>query len=206
MKMTLLNELNGRTESEDSKQSEIIQPQVQEKNVRQTTFILIGAIAIVFAGVWVIHKKNTPAKATAEVNEQQFQIESAISQLTGINKENVSQVDEIVKRFYEFADFGQVKPEQLKTDPFGLNWAAAMMPASAGANKNGTAESNAKSPNMELVSIGKSKYGNCCMIDDMFLYKGDKINGFEVVEIGDDFTRLQSNGHTITLYLQTDDK
>lgn len=201
--MTLLNELNGRKESEDSQQSEIIQPQVQEKNVRQTTFILIGAIAIVFAGIWVMHKKNTPAKVTAAVNEQQLQIESAISQLTGINKENVSQVDEIVKRFYEFADFGQVRPEQLKTDPFGLNWAAAMMPAS-GTNKSGTAESAAKSPKMELLSIVKSKYGNCCMIDDMLLYKGDKINGFEIVEIGDDFVRLQSNGHIITLYLQTE--
>ncbi|MFA6185777.1 MAG: hypothetical protein WC770_01005 [Phycisphaerae bacterium] len=202
--MTLLNELNGRTESEDSKQSEIIQPQVQEKNVRQTTFILIGAIAIVFAGVWVMHKKNTPAKATAAVNEQQLQIESAISQLTGMNKENVSQVDEVVKRFYEFADFEQVRPEQLKADPFGLNWAAAIMSAPVGANKSGMTESTANAPKMELLSILKSKYGNCCMIDDMLLYKGDKINGFEVVEIGDDFARLQSAGHTITLYLQTE--
>ena len=76
--MTLLKELNGRTESDEQQQSEIIQPQVQEKNVRRTTFILIGAIAIVFAGVWAMHKKNTPAKATAAVNEQQLQIESAI--------------------------------------------------------------------------------------------------------------------------------
>jgi hypothetical protein len=191
-------------EPENSQQSEIIQPQVQEKNVRQTTFILIGAIAIVFAGVWVMHKKNTPAKATAAVNEQQLQIESAISQFTGINTQSVNQVDEIVKRFYEFADFGQVRPEQLKTDPFSLNWTAAIMPAPAGANKNAAAGSASKSPKMELVSIGKSKYGNCCMIDDMLLYKGDKINGFEVVEIGDDFARLRSAGHTITLYLQTE--
>jgi hypothetical protein len=42
------------------------------------------------------------------------------------------------------------------------------------------------------------------MIDDMLLYKGDKVNGFEVVEIGDDFARLQSNGQTTTLYLQTE--
>lgn len=202
--MTLLNELNGRTESEKSEQSEIIQPQAQEKNVRQTTFILIGAIAIVFAGVWVMHKKNTPAKATAAVNEQELQIESAISQLTGINKESVSQVDEIVKKFYEFANFGQVRPEQLKADPFGLNWAAAIMPALAGGNKSGTADTSANAPKMELVSIGKSKYGNYCMIDDMLLYKGDSINGLEVVEIGDDFVKLKSASNIITLYLQTE--
>jgi hypothetical protein len=203
--MTLINELNGRTESENSGQNEIIQPQAQEKNVRQTTFILIGAIAIVFAGVWVMHKKNTPAKATAAVNDQQLQIEAAISKLTGINKENVNRVDEIVKRFYEFADFGQVQPDQLKADPFSLNWTAANIPAvGSSANKAGRIESAGKAPKMELLSVFKSKYGNCCMIDDMLLYKGDKINGFEIVEIGDDFVRLQSAGHTITLYLQTE--
>jgi len=201
--MTLINELNGRTESEKSQQSEIIQPQAQDKNVRQTTFILIGAIAIVFAGVWVMHKKNTPAKATAAVNEQELQIESAISQLTGINKESVSQVDGVVKKFYEFSDFGQVRPEQLKTDPFGLNWAAAFMPTLAGANKGGNVES-AKLPEMQLLSIFKSQHGNCCMIDDVLLYKGDKINGFEVMEIGEDFVKLKSAGNTVILYLQTE--
>jgi hypothetical protein len=200
--MTLLKELNGRTESDNQQQSEIIQPQVQEKNVRQTTFILIGAIAIVFAAIWIIHKKTAPAKTTAAVNEQQLQIESAIAQLTGINRENISQVDELVKKFYEFADFGQVKPQQLKADPFNLYWNSSMIPASSGDRKTGGEP--AKKVQMELLSILRSKYGNCCMIDDMLLYKGDKINGFEVVEIGDDFARLQSGGHITTLYLQTE--
>lgn len=202
--MTLFKEINTRTEPETVQQNDIIQPQVQEKNVKHTTFILIGAIAIVFAAIWVIHKKTTSVEATAAVNEQQLKIESAITQLTGINKESISQVDELVKKFYEFADFAQVKPQQLKTDPFNSFLSSGMPAASSGANQAGASEASKETPKMELLSILKSKYGNCCMIDDTLLYKGDKINGFEIMEIGDDFVKLQSNGRNTILYLQTE--
>lgn len=201
--MTLIKEIDERTEPETIEQSDIIQPQLQEKNVRRTTFILIGAIAIVFAAIWIMHKKAAPAKTVAATNEQQLKIESAIAQLTGINKESINQVDELVKKFYEFADFAQIKPQELRADPFNPVWTSSDALSSAGA-KSGAPQADKQASKMELLSISKSEHGNCCMIDDMLLYKGDKINGFEIVEIGDDFVKLQSNGHNTILYLQTE--
>ncbi|MDD5135005.1 MAG: hypothetical protein PHP01_06315, partial [Phycisphaerae bacterium] len=199
---TLIKDMDERMEPETIQPSDVIQPQVQEKNVRQTTFILVGAIVIVFAAIWVVHK-NTAPKVSAAVNEQQLQIESAIAQLTGINKESIEQVDELVKKFYEFSNFAQVKPQELISDPFNVLWTSSDSVSSAG-TKSGVSRADKEMPKMELLSILKSKYGNCCMIDDTLLYKGDEINGFEIMEIGDDFVRMQSNGHNTILYLQTE--
>jgi len=183
---------------------EVIELAVQAKNVRQTTFILVGAIAIAFAAIWLIHKKAAPAQTNAAVADQQLQIEAAIAQLTGIKAENVGQVDQLVKKFYEFADFGQVAAKQLRRDPFNPS-----QPVSDAANDSSKLkENNSNIQNdaqkMQLKSIMQSKYGNCCMIDDTLLHKGDKINGFEIVEIGTDFVRLTAQGRVTILRLETE--
>jgi hypothetical protein len=77
-----------------------------------------------------------------------------------------------------------------------------MTVSSALNDNNGEMKNNAQ--NMQLQSILQSKYGNCCMIDDTLLYKGDKINGFKIAEIGNDFVRLEGQGFNRTLYLQTE--
>jgi hypothetical protein len=47
----------------------------------------------------------------------------------------------------------------------------------------------------------QSNQGNCCMIDDRILYEGDSIEGFKVLQIGDSFVKLESDGVQITLKL-----
>jgi len=200
-------ELNGRLAAlhlGEQDNIEIIEPAVQEKTVRLTTFILLAAIAMVLAAIWLIHKKAAPAKTNAAVADQQLQIETAITQLTGIKTESVDRVDELVKKFYEFADFGQVNPKQFRRNPFGPPSMASDMMADSSAAKNIGNEIKSEAQKMQLQSILQSKYGNCCMIDDALLYKGDKINGFEIMEIGIGFVRLTSQGQNITLYLQTE--
>ncbi|MGB8227148.1 MAG: hypothetical protein WCE45_09855, partial [Sedimentisphaerales bacterium] len=159
---------------------EVIGLAVQAKNVKQTTMILVGAIAIAFAAIWLIHKKAAPAQTNAAVADQQLQIEAAIAQLTGLKAENVGQVDQLVKKFYEFADFGQVAAQQLRRDPF--NPSQPVLDAANDSSRLKENNSNVQNK-MQLKSIMQSKYGNCCMIGDTLLYKGDKINGFEIVEI-----------------------
>jgi hypothetical protein len=54
---------------------------------------------------------------------------------------------------------------------------------------------------MQLLTIMQSEQGNCCMIDDKILYKGDTIRDFKVVEVGDTSVKLESNGVDIELKL-----
>ena len=193
------------SQSEQGEQNEVIELAVQAKHVRQTTLILVGAIVIVFAAIWLIHRKATNAQLNAAVVDPQMVVETAIAQLTGIKTENVDQVDQLVKKFYEFADFGQVGVHQLSKNPFNLSQALPDAAGNSSASKNsgaGDIQNNAKK--MQLQSIMQSKYGNCCMIDDILLYKGDKINNFEIMEIGDGFIRLRTGGQDVTLYLQTE--
>jgi hypothetical protein len=189
---------------DEGEKTEIIEPAVQEKNVRLTTFILVAAIAAVLIAIWLIHKKAAPAKTAAAITDnQQTAVETAITQLTGIKTDDVEQVDQLVKKFYEFADFKQVDRQQFKRNPFNPSPIASDMTDSSALKKDDdSVKSNAQK--MQLQSISQSKYGNCCMIDDALLYKGDKINGFEIVEIGADFVRLRTGGQDITLYLQTE--
>jgi hypothetical protein len=45
----------------------------------------------------------------------------------------------------------------------------------------------------------QSKRGNCCMIDDKVLYKGDKIQDFTIGEIAENYVKLKSEGFEIIL-------
>jgi len=189
---------------DEGEKTEIIEPAVQEKNVRLTTFILVAAIAAVLIAIWLIHKKAAPAKTAAAITgNQQTAVETAITQLTGIKTDDVEQVDQLVKKFYEFADFKQVDKQKFRRNPFSFSMGASDMTSlSALKEDSNNVKNNAQK--MQLQSIMQSKYGDCCMIDDAVLYKGDKINGFEIVDIGADFVRLRTGGQDITLYLQTE--
>ncbi|MCX5632311.1 MAG: hypothetical protein NTW93_01325 [Phycisphaerae bacterium] len=183
---------------------EIIELAVQAKNVRRTTLILVGAIAVAFAAIWLIHKKAAPAQTNAAVADQQLQIEAAIAQLTGLKAENVGQVDQLVKKFYEFADFGQVAAQQLRRNPFNPSQPVSDAADDSSKLKENNSNIQNDAQKMQLKSIMQSKYGNCCMIDDTLLYKGDKINGFEIVEISTDFVKLTAQGRVTILRLETE--
>jgi len=198
-------ELDAQSEqNEQNGQNEVIELAVQEKHVRQTTLILIGAIAVAFAVIWFLHKKNTPAPAAATVVDQQAVIEASIAQLTGIKTDNVVQVDQLVKKFYEFADFGQVAADQLRENPFYRVQAVPDSAKDSSSGENAGANIQIEAKKMQLQSIMQSKYGNCCMIDGKLLYKGDKIGIFEIVEIDKTFVRLSSDRQEAILFLQTE--
>jgi hypothetical protein len=57
----------------------------------------------------------------------------------------------------------------------------------------------AKGVQLQLWSIMQTHQGNRCMIDDEILGEGDSIKGFKVVQIGDSFVKLESDGAEIVL-------
>lgn len=173
--------------------ADVIETAVKEKNVRRVTFALIFVIAFSIAVIWFMNKKNTPAAANAAVSKQQLQIETALARLTGTRQKTVVSMDEMVKKFYEFSNFSQVRPSQLACNPFVRSFGSV---AIATRPDNIPTADNTK---LELKSILESKYGNCCMINDALLYKGDKIAGFEVMEIDSEFVVLKSGNSKIKL-------
>lgn len=189
-----------------SKAQEYLTVAVHDKNVRKTTMLLavlfvIGLLCLVF-----MIKKSTPSTAEASVNAEETQLEKAIAQLIGVKSEMFHRMDKIVKKFFEFSDVQQVKVDELAKNPFKLeaflndinnDGADIDMELLRQERLKGQARE------MQLLSIMQSNEdrGNCCMIDDKILYKGDKIRGFEVRQISNCTVWLESEGMEIVLKL-----
>src|SRR3972149_4712123 len=188
-------------------QTDEIQPQSQtqeyltvaskSKDVRKSTMLLAVLFGIGLLCLMFMIKKSSPQSASAEIiNMEETQIEMAITRLTGVKSEMFSSMDEIVKKFYEFSNVLQVQVNELVKNPFELELFLASLRGKAqseGKNFNINAEMIIKqqTKDMQLWSIMQSEQGNCCMINDKILYKGDSIKGFEILEIGDCFVKLK---------------
>jgi hypothetical protein len=105
-------------------------------------------------------------------------------------------MDEIVNKFYEFSNVLQVQVNELVKNPFELElFLASLRGKASSEGKNLSIEAEMilrqQMKDLQLWSIMQSEQGNCCMIDDKILYKGDTIKGFKVIEIGDSFVKLR---------------
>jgi len=183
----------------------------QKKRVRKSTTLLAVLFIIGLLCLWFMIKKSTPkAASAATVETEQTMIETAIARLTGIKSKIFNRMDEIVNKFYEFSDVPQVKVDELVKNPFELEMHLANL-REIPVDKEKANETDAqmlwqqqirqKSKGMQLFSIMQSGQRNCCMIDDRILYEGDSIKDFKVIQIGDSFVRLESDGVQIILNL-----
>ncbi|MBA7633113.1 hypothetical protein ES703_40674 [subsurface metagenome] len=179
----------------------------QKKRVRKSTTLLAVLFIIGLLCLWFMIKKSTPTAASAGSAEtKETLIETAIARLTGVKSKIFSRMDEIVKKFYEFSDVPQVKVNELAKNPFEVETFSANLREKPGAEgidakKLWQQQIRYKSKGMQLLSIMQSNQGNCCMIDDRILYEGDSIKGFKVLQIGDNYVKLESDGVQITLKL-----
>jgi len=190
-----------------SQEPEYLTVAARGKRVRKSTTLLAVLFIIGLLCLWFMIKKSTPKAASAEAgNKEDTLIETAITRLTGVKSEIFSRMDEIVSKFYEFSDVPQVKVNELSKNPFELETFLANLREKPGAEeidvkKLWQQQIRYKSKGMQLLSIMQSDQGNCCMIDDRILYEGDSIKGFKVLQIGDSYVKLESDGVQITLKL-----
>ena len=185
----------------------------QNKNVRKTTYLLAVLFGCGLLFLWFMIKKSTPLSAVADSQggTEQEQIEMAIAQLTGVRLEMTGQMDEVVKKFYQFSDVQQVNVDELVKNPFGPVGVVREPPllSSMGENRESRIE-------MQLLSIMRSDQGSCCMLrvrvpnakggkmgpfEDKILYEGDSIRGFKVRQIGDGFVKLEAENSEVILKL-----
>jgi len=193
--------------TDKSQESEYLTVATQKKRVRKSTTLLAVLFIIGLLCLWFMIKKSTPKAASAGSAEtKETLIETAIARLTGVKSKIFNRMDEIVKKFYEFSDVPQVKVNELAKNPFEVETFSANLRENPGAGeidakKLWQQQIRYKSKGMQLLSIMQSNQGNCCMIDDRILYEGDSINGFKVLQIGDSYVKLESDGVQITLML-----
>ena len=209
-----MNAAAGKTPgdgTEKSQESEYLTVAAQGKRVRKSTTLLAVLFIIGLLCLWFMIKKSTPKAASAAAgNTKETLIETAIARLTGVKSQMFSRMDEIVGKFYEFSDVPQVKVNELAKNPFELETFLANLEEKPGAEGKGNEidanmlwqqQMRRKSQGMQLWSIMQSNQGNRCMIDDKILREGDSIKGFKVLQIGDIFVKLESNGVEIVLKL-----
>jgi len=189
-----------------SQESEFLTVASHGKQVRKTTKLLavIFIIGLLCLGFMII-KSSPDAASAANDQTEQTKVETAIARLTGVKTQMFNRMDEIVNKFYEFSDVPQVRVNELAKNPFELD------SASGGLNNGMDNKLDARalwqqqlkqnSKGMQLWSIMQTHQGNRCMIDDEILAVGDSIRGFKVIQIGDKFVKLESDGVTIELKL-----
>jgi hypothetical protein len=175
---------------------------------RRSTIILGVLFAIGLICLWMMVKRSSPQAATAaDSDKEEIKIESAIARLTGAKSEMFSGMDEIVRKFYEFSNVMQIRVNELAKNPFILEMFMSDLKEASVEEVEKVDEVDAetirhrqvrmKAERLKLLSImqsERSKQQNqqyCCMIDNEILYEGDMIEDFKILQIGNDFVKLQ---------------
>ena len=176
------------------------------KRVRKTTTLLAVLFVIGLLCLWFMIKKSTPKSATAAAGKtEDTLVETAIARLTGVKTEMFGRMDEIVGKFYEFSEVPQVEVKELTKNPFELETISGNLNSGIeneiDARMLWQQQLRQNSKGMQLWSIMQTHQGNRCMIDDEILSEGDSIKGFKVIQIGDSFVKLESDGVQIELKL-----
>ena len=195
-----------KAEKSQSQESEFLTVTSDGKRVRKTTTLLAVLFVIGLLCLWFMIKKSTPKSATAAAGKtENTLVETAIARLTGVKTEIFGRMDEIVGKFYEFSEVPQVKANELAKNPFELETISGNLNSGienkVDTRKHWQQQLRQNSKGMQLWSIMQTHQGNRCMIDDEILSEGDSIKGFEVIQIGDSFVKLESDGVQLELKL-----
>ncbi|TKJ34984.1 MAG: hypothetical protein CEE38_16115 [Planctomycetes bacterium B3_Pla] len=178
---------------------------------RKSTIMLSALFIIGMLCLWFMIKKSAPQTASgAESDAEGTQVEAAIARLTGAKSEMFGSMDEIVNKFYEFSDVPQVEVGELVKDPFKLEKKfkkAAPEPVVEVVKDTGPVidpdvqwrqQVKRKAQMLDLQGIMQSmdaadsadrRY--FCMIDGNILYEGDSTRDYKVLQIGEDFVKLE---------------
>ncbi len=172
----------------------------REKQVRKSTTLLAILFVIGLVCLGYMIKRTTPKAASAsETNTEETEIQSAMARLTGVKSEIFNKMGEIVNKFYEFSGVKQVKVDELAKNPFEFklfltdiqpdgDTGQTIPDVDVETLKRRQMAKQAKE--LKVLSIMESNRGNCCMISDKFLYEGDMIEGFRIMEIREDRVKL----------------
>lgn len=203
---------SGASATADSKQDGrndgYLTPVSRDKSVKRGTIVLAVVFAVGMVALFVMIKKSGPDSAAAQAVKESTGIELALSKLTGIKKQFLSRMDQIVKKFYEFSSIEQVEVYELQKNPFEYEKGFDSLTVEPDRNESDEDRSalieSRLARQMQLLSIMKTDKGRCCMINDTLLYEGDVIDGFRVASIGTNSVELRTEGLKFILRIASD--
>ncbi len=199
----------------DSQDKDYLAPVLQDKNIKQSTILLVLIFGIGMLGLFFMIKKSSPSQASAATPDENISIAQAIEKLTGNEVKGAAQIDQITERFYEISKVRQVPASQLRKNPFRHeSFFISDLQVSEFETENVGYITDGETPlkggfawqirRMQLVSIIQTSEGNCCMIDEMILCEGQSINGFKVNRIEEDTVELVAENESFVLSLSSD--
>lgn len=201
--------------SENAQDQEYFAVAARNKSARKSTTVVAILFGIGLLCLGFMIKKSAPKTAAAAPAAEETKIETAIARLTGASSEMFSGMDQIVKKFYEFSDVFQVQVNELVKNPFALEMFLSSLKTKVDAPQKDVSldpemimqqQLRKQAKDLTLLSVMQSERGNCCMINDTILYRGDSIRCFEVAEIGDSFVKLKWNPEPDSQPLATQSK
>jgi hypothetical protein len=169
------------------------------QNLRRSTIVVVVLVAVGLGSLLLMIRRSQPQAASAsEKAGDQMKIESAISRITGVRSEMAGRMDEIVQKFHDFSDVVQVKVDELVKNPFqvegfakDLGTGVVLEDPAAQAELLRRRHLEQQIKTLKLLSIMRSsEQGVCCMINDQIVRQGDVIEGFTIVEIGNNTVTL----------------
>jgi len=182
--------LTSKSNKESDKSNYLVIAEKSEQ-VFRSTIMLAVLFCIVLISLFFMMINTVPESAeAAPLSPEELRIEKAIIRLERSRSEELSESEQIIKKYDDFLDFEKSGTEELVKNPFKYNASGSF---GAGSGEDG---------DMQLFSIMQSEQGNCCMINDKLLYVGDSINGFEILEITDNFVKLKSSGAELILRIE----
>jgi preprotein translocase subunit SecG len=197
--------MNEGQEQAVGHEEEFLTVSSRDKAVKKGTIVFTVLFIVGLAALVLMIKKTAPSSASAAETSQDTVLQAAVAQITGIKKELAGDMQSA--KIYELfnVDKKQIKVGELKKNPFMLDKTVADNPAIDSATRSAEIAAQAQrrlesqASGLRLLAIMVSPNGNSCMVNDKIVYKGDKINGFEVLAITDDSVELGSQGTKITL-------
>ncbi len=176
------------------------------KTLRRSTLVVVALLVIGLVCLWMMIRKIQPQAAAAQSQAEQAKIEQAIGRLTGSSSEMVGRMDAIVKKFYEFSDVFQVKVGELAKNPFETeggvktkkeNTAVAEDPRlRAQMLRNQRLQQQVST--LKLLCITQPGQNGSqdfyCVINDLQLRQGDKVEDFTVRRISSSSVDLVWSG------------
>jgi len=188
-------------ESESQQEQDYLTVDSCDNKIKRGTIALAILFTMGLLCVLFMIKKSSPSVAVGQRTSDELQIESAITQLTGLKLGRGSQIEQIVRRFNQFSDVKKLQIEQLQKNPFVRE---KYLPTIVLGSEDDSGALARQAESMQLLSIMNSNEGNCCMIDDKILYEGDRIGGFEVCQISDYSVELCADGMRFVLRISPD--
>ncbi len=187
---------NKENQNKDDSQ-EYLSVSRKKQSVKKGTIILVGMFVVGFICLFLMIKQTSPKSAKASEKAEDAQLEIALAKLTGQAAKTDEDMNHLVDKFYDAANVKQIQANELKKNPFQLEMFNADVEAAI--SDESDEEKNIpkqimkqQTEKLKLFSIMQSPEGSCCMINDQLLYKGDKINGFKVLEINKKSVKLSS--------------